>query len=416
MARASRSFQVFVKPAGAACNLACGYCYYRLKDERPASGPPGRMPDDLLEDYIVQHFEASPDEIVRFSWHGGEPTLLGLDYFRRIAVLQRRHAPPGRMYANGLQTNGVLIDDVWGRFLAEEDFAVGLSLDGPAAFHDRHRRGRDGSATFEAARRGWEILGRHGVGRDILCVVGADTVESPAEVYGFFKDIGAPSVSFLPLVEPRPDRPGGVSARSAPPEAWGDFLIAVFDEWEARDIGRIKVQIFEEAARTAFGREHSLCLFRPECGDIPVLERDGSLYACDHFMDPGHRIGGLRESRLLDLLESPALRAFGRRKRETLPRTCLDCEVLAMCHGECPKNRFARSPDGEAGANYLCPGYRRFFEHIRPFVDAVAAAWRNQASEMNRPAAPAAALPRPGRNDPCLCGSGAKYKKCCGAA
>ena len=270
MAVASRGFQVFVKPVGAACNLACRYCYYLGKGVSSAGDATARMPDELLEEYIVQHIAASPEEVIRFSWHGGEPTLLGLDAFRRIAGLQRRHCPAGRTIANGLQTNGLLLDEEWGRFLAAERYAVGLSLDGPRAFHDRHRLTRDGRSSFEETLRGYRILRRHGVAVDILCVVGAGNVRHPDEVYGFFKRLGASHLTFLPLVERRPDAPGGVAPESVPAEAWGRFLCAVFDEWVDGDIGRVKIQIFEEAARTAFGQEHSLCLFRPECGDIPV--------------------------------------------------------------------------------------------------------------------------------------------------
>lgn len=378
MAVLSRDFQIFVKPAGAACNLACGYCYYLDRGPAGAGTVPARMSDDVLRAFITQHIAASPDGVVRFSWHGGEPTILGLDYFRRIVALERRLCPPGRTIANGLQTNGTLLDDEWGRFLAASGFAVGLSLDGPRGIHDVYRRSRDGRPSFDGARRGFEVLRRHGVPADILCVVGAHNVRRPVEVYRFFKEIGATYLTFLPLVERRAGAPGGVSPESAPPGAWGDFLCAVFDEWVDRDIGRIKIQIFEEAARTAFGQEHSLCLFRPVCGDIPVLERNGDLYACDHYADPAHRLGNVTETPLAGLLESRAQRAFGLAKRETLPQVCRECEVLEMCNGECPKNRFVPSPGGGPDLNYLCAGYRKFFDHARPFVDAVGAAWRGE--------------------------------------
>jgi uncharacterized protein len=378
MAVASRGFQVFVKPAGAACNLACRYCYYLGKGQPGAEGWPARMPEDLLEDYIAQHITASPDEVIRFSWHGGEPTVLGVDYFRRIVEIQRTHRTAGRTIANGMQTNGTLLDEEWGRFLAAEGFSVGLSLDGPRELHDRYRLTRDGTPSFDATMRGYEILRRHLVPTDILCVVSAANVAHPAEVYGFFREIGASYVTFLPLVEPRPDAQGGVSPDTVPAEAWGDFLCAVFDEWVDRDIGRIKIQIVEEAARTAFGQEHSLCIFRPACGDIPVLERNGDFYSCDHFVDAGHRVGNFRETPLIELLESPAQLAFGLAKSENLPCVCRACEVLMMCNGECPKNRFARAPDGEPGLNYLCAGYKKFFTRVRPFVAEVAAEWRRQ--------------------------------------
>ena len=371
-----RSFQVFAKPVGTSCNLACGYCYYLKKDGLHPDGAPPRMADDVLESYIAQHIAASPDEIIRFSWHGGEPTAFGLDAFRRITAIQRKHRPAGRAIANGLQTNGTLLDEDWGRFLAAEGFSVGLSLDGPRELHDRFRRTKDGKPTFDLAMRGYEILRRNSVATDILCVVSAANVRSPLDVFRFFKSIEASYVSFLPLVERLEAAPSAVSADSVPSAAWGDFLCAVFDEWVENDIGRIKVQIFEEAARTAFGQDHSLCIFRPTCGDIPVIERNGDFYSCDHFVDAAHRLGNIRETPFAALLESPAQRAFGQAKLDALPRICLSCEVRAMCHGECPKNRFLQTPDGEAGWNYLCPGYRRFFNHARPFVEAVAAEWR----------------------------------------
>jgi uncharacterized protein len=375
---ASRGFQVFVKPAGAACNLACRYCYYLGKANAGPSGITTQMSDDLLENYIAQHIAASPDEIVRFSWHGGEPTILGVDYFRKIVDIQRRLRPVGRTITNGMQTNGTLLDEEWGEFLSAEGFAVGLSVDGPREIHDRYRLSRGGKPSFKETMRGYRILRWHGVPVDILCVVGAHNVRRPAEVYRFFKKIGAAYVTFLPLVERRPGEPGGVSPESVPAEAWGGFLCAVFDEWLAGDIGRIKVQIIEEAARTAFGQEHSLCLFRPVCGDIPVLERNGDFYSCDHFVDVEHRLGNIRETPLATLIESPAQRKFGLAKVESLPRVCRECEVRDMCNGECPKNRFALAPDGEPGLNCLCAGYKKFFRRARPFVAEVAAEWRRQ--------------------------------------
>ncbi len=373
MSPGSRSFQIFAKPVGAACNLSCAYCYYLSKG---AGGGPARMPEDLLERYVGQHIAASPDEVIRFSWHGGEPTLLGLDYFRLVVDIQRRYCPPGRTVANGIQTNGTLINEEWASFLAAESFSVGLSLDGPREMHDRYRTTGKGKPTFEEALRGYDILRRYGVSTDLLCVVSSHNAGRPSEVYGFFKRIGASYVSFLPLVERHPDEPGGVTRDSVQPEAWGDFLCAVFDEWIDGDLGRIKVQIIEEAARVAFGQDHSLCLFRPTCGDIPVVERNGDFYSCDHFVDAGHLVGNILDTPLADLLESPAQRAFGLAKLEQLPATCQVCEVCAMCQGECPKNRFVASLDGGPPLNYLCPGYKRFFTHVTPFVQEVAKQWR----------------------------------------
>jgi uncharacterized protein len=380
MVRASREFQVFTKPIGSICNLDCHYCYYLKKEHLYPEGESFRMPDDILEEYIVQHIDASPEPAIRFSWHGGEPTVLGLNYFRKIVALQRKHQPPDRRIANGIQTNGTLLDEDWCRFLASEGFAIGLSLDGPREMHDRHRVTKDQKPTHEQTMRGYRLLQKHGVYTDILCVVNAHNVQFPLQVYRFFKQINAQNITFLPMVEPQPDS-GGVTPISVPAESWGAFLCTIFDEWRAQDIGRVKVQIFEEATRTAFNQEHSLCIFRPTCGDIPVVEHNGDFYSCDHFVDQEHRLGNITETPLVELLESPAQRAFGRAKWETLSSYCRDCGVRPMCNGECPKNRFLRTPDGEPGLNYLCVGYKHFFTHCQPFVSEVAAHWRRQNLE-----------------------------------
>jgi uncharacterized protein len=232
--------------------------------------------------------------------------------------------------------------------------------------------------------RGYEILCEYEVGCDILCVVNAQNVHHPLEIYRFFRQIGAAYVTFLPLVDPRPDAGSGASPLSVPSEAWGEFLCAVFDEWLDRDVGRIKVQVFEEAARTGFGQEHSLCIFRPVCGDIPVVEHNGDFFSCDLFVDAAHRLGNIRETPLVVLLESAEQRAFGQAKLDTLPRYCRTCEVRDMCNGECPKNRFLKTPDGEFGLNYLCAGYRRFFNHCQPWVIEVGAEWHRQQKRTPR--------------------------------
>lgn len=416
MAKASHDFQVFVKPVGSICNLDCHYCYYLKKEHLYQKGESFQMPDDILEEYIVQHIEASLDPVISFSWHGGEPTVLGLDYFRKIVALQHKHQPPNQRIANGMQTNGTLLEEDWCCFLAAEGFAVGLSLDGPQEMHDRYRVTKDQKPTFEQTMRGYRLLQQHRIYCDILCVVNAHNVQSPTQVYRFFKRINARYVSFLPMVEPQQDAESGFSQLTVPAYAWGDFLCTIFDEWMSQDIGRIKVQIFEEAARTAFGQDHSLCIFRPTCGDVPVIEHNGDFYSCDHFVDAEHCLGNIRETPLVELLESPAQRAFGQAKVETLPRYCQACEVRAMCNGGCPKNRFMRTPDGEAGLNHLCAGYKRFFTHCQPFVEEVTTQWRRQSREQRIPPAQATGArtsPKTGRNNPCPCGSGLKYKKCC---
>ncbi len=413
-----REFQiVMTKPAGAVCNLDCRYCYYLTKRDLYPGGEPFRMTNDLLEEYIVQHIEASPGPNITFAWHGGEPTVLGLDYFRRIVALQRHHRPAGRRIINNVQTNGTLLDDEWCRFLAAERFLVGLSLDGPRELHDRYRMTRGGKPTHKQVLRGLRLLQRHRVSHDVLCVVHDESVRFPTAVYRFFKEVGVQSLQFLPLVERQLDAAGSVSARTVPAEAFGAFLCAVFDEWVRQDVGRIAIQMFDEAARPACGLEHALCIFRETCGDVPVLEHNGDFYACDHFVEPEHRFGNIRETPLSDLLACDAQRRFGLAKRDGLPRSCRECEVLALCNGGCPKDRFIRTPGGEDGLNYLCAGYKRFFTHSRPALARLATLWRTgqppeRLMEWAR-AADREARAQAGRNDSCPCGSGRKYKKCC---
>jgi uncharacterized protein len=415
MSKASREFQVFAKPAGSSCNLNCRYCYYLKKADLYHAGEPLHMPDDILEEYIVQHIEASPAPVISFSWHGGEPSVLGLDYFRTIVELQRKHQPRERQIRNGVQTNGTLLNEEWCRFFATEGFGVGISLDGPEELHDLYRVSKKKGPTHEQAMRGYRLLQKHGIPFDVLCVVHDRNVGHPIEVYRFFKGIGARYLGFLPLVEIRPDR-SGVSDRTVSAEEFGTFLCTIFDEWMSQDIGRVNVQIFEEAIGTAFGRDHGLCIFRKTCGDIPVVEHNGDFFSCDHFVDPDHHLGNIRETPLVELLESPSQRAFGKAKLDSLPRCCKACDVLAMCNGGCPKDRFLRAPDEEEGLNYLCAGYKKFFTYCRPFIAQLSALWRLQRPEGQRLPVPGEAAKmneKAGRNDPCPCGSGKKYKKCC---
>ncbi len=415
MVKASREFQVFAKPIGSVCNLACSYCYYLKKADMYGNDQPSRMPDDILELYIIQHIEACPSPVITFSWHGGEPTVAGLDFFRKVVAIQRRHQPAGRTIRNGIQTNGTLLDDDWCRFLAAEGFGVGISIDGPAELHDLCRRNRRQEPTHEQTMRGYRLLQQYGIPHDVLCVVHARNVQYPLEVYRFFRQIGAAYIGFLPLVE-RDSGGQGISGMTVSADSFGIFLCRIFDEWLSRDIGRIKVQIFEEAIGTAFGQDHALCIFRKTCGDIPVVEHNGDFFPCDHFVDTANRLGNIRETPLAELLESPSQRAFGQAKSDKLTRFCKSCEVLDMCNGGCPKDRFLQTPDGESGLSYLCAGYRRFFTHCRPFV-AQLSSLRHERN-LENPKLPeagrtAAGNPKTGRNDPCPCGSGRKYKKCC---
>ena len=417
MAQASHEFQVFAKPVGAICNLDCHYCYY-LKNEKHYPKGSFRMNEETLENYIVQHIEACPTPEIRFSWHGGEPTLLGLDYFRTIVQLQRKHQPADRRIANGIQTNGTFLDDEWCRFFAEEQFNVGISIDGPRELHDHYRVTKGQKPTYNQVMRAYRLLRKHKVSTDLLCVINDQNVRHPTSVYRFFKEIGAEYLTFLPLVNRAQKSDEIVTSHSVPAEEYGTFLCTVFDEWIRNDVGRIMVQIFDEAARPAFGMEHSLCIFRETCGDIPILEHNGDLYACDHYVEPEFYIGNVNETPLAAMLESEAMQKFGEDKRDTLPRFCRECEVRDMCNGGCPKDRIIKTPDGEAGLNYLCAGFMKFFKHSRPYLQEMAALSRSgqpieQIMAIMRARDLENAPPKVGRNDPCPCGSGRKYKKCC---
>ncbi len=374
----SQSFQIFVKPAGAVCNLACSYCYYRDKVLDGTS--PLKMSGRVLEAYIRQHIETTPDSVVFFSWHGGEPLMAGLDYFKEIVQLQQANLARGKTILNGVQTNGTLLDPDWCEFFQEQGFVVGISLDGPCPLHDAFRKTAGDKPSFDQVLKGYRLLQEYGISTEILCVVHALNVRHPETVYDFFRSLNVKYITFLPLVKHCPEVPGLVTPDSLPPKAFGDFLIKIFELWKSEDIGRIKVQIIEETLRVAFGQEHSLCVFRPECGRIPVIEHTGDFFACDHYVDSTHRWGNIMETHLAVLLESDAQSSFGKAKRDTLPVHCLNCSVLEMCNGGCPKDRFAYSPSGEPGVNYLCEGYYQFFTHLLPFVQQVARAFRERNS------------------------------------
>lgn len=416
MVTASREFQIFVKPVGAACNLDCSYCYYLEKQKLYPRDESPRMPESVLEDYIAQHIAACPIPTVLFSWHGGEATLLGVDYFRRIVEFQRGHAIAGRDIINDLQTNGTLLDEEWCRFLAAEHFTVGLSLDGPGALHDRYRLSKAGKPTHAQAMHGLQLLQRFGIPHTVLCVVHAGNVDHPLMVYRFFKEAGVRNLVFLPLVM-RADN-GSVTPETVPARAFGDFLCAIFDEWIRQDIGRVNVLMFEEAARPEQGIEHALCVFRPTCGELPVLEHNGDFYSCDHFVDRAHFIGNIREKSLVSVLEDPGQRSFGLAKRDTLPKSCRQCTVLEYCNGGCPKDRFVATPGEEFPTNYLCSGYKTFFTHARPAMRRLAAHVKSgQTIENFAQCARSSNAKSSGvsRNELCPCGSGKKFKRCCGA-
>ncbi|MFN8240406.1 MAG: anaerobic sulfatase maturase [Bacteroidales bacterium] len=367
-----------MKPVGPRCNLSCSYCYYIGKQDLLETSGFGIMPDDILEKYIKDHFLAAGRQDVFFSWHGGEPLLAGLDFYRRALSLQAKHNTWQVTVRNGIQTNGTLIDEEWCSFFSREKFYVGISIDGEPSDHDKNRltsAGKGSSAIVEDSIR---RLVRHGVETELLCTVNKQNVSSPIETYRHLKTLGARFITFLPVVDTVSLKHGRGPGFSVLPDEFGNFLCAVFDEWLSFDIGTVKIQIIEEALRTAFGQGHTLCIFKKTCGTVPVIEHDGELYSCDHYVDDGYRIGNISQGSLASYLDSERQQSFGREK-ERLPSACMKCEVLSMCNGECPRNRILKSKPGEPGLNYLCSGYKKFFLHVTPFIAAVSAEWRRKS-------------------------------------
>ncbi|HEY65256.1 MAG TPA: anaerobic sulfatase maturase [Caldilineae bacterium] len=419
------AFHIMVKPRGAICNLACDYCYF-LSKERLYPNSTFRMPIELLEAFTRQYIEAQHVPEVTFGWQGGEPTLMGLDFFRRAVELQEKYRKPGMRIINALQTNGTTLDDEWCRFLHEHDFLIGISLDGPRELHDAYRHDKGGHSVFDRVMRGVELMKKHGVEFNILCTVHAANAEHPLEVYRFFRDeVGAQFIQFIPIVERDNDtgfqEGDKVTERSVTGKQYGEFLIAIFDEWVRRDVGRVFVQIFDVSLAAWSGLRPGLCVFEETCGLALVMEHNGDLYACDHFVEPRYKLGNIQETPLLDMVTSEKQRKFGLDKRDALPRYCRECAVRFVCNGGCPKNRLLRTPDGEPGLNYLCEGYKAFFTHIdRPMriMAAELKAGRPPANIMRLLAEEEAELQRrfarARRNDPCPCGSGLKFKYCHG--
>ena len=407
--------QVVTKPIGPVCNLGCEYCFYLAKKDLYPAGERFRMSPEVLDTYVRRLIDAQPGPDVQFTWQGGEPTLMGLDFFRRAVELQRRHLPDGWRCTNALQTNGTLLDREWGEFLAEHGFLVGISIDGPAWLHDRFRVDRRGRPTHERAMTGLRTLREHGVDHNVLCVVNAINAQDPLEVYRFFRDEGVDWLQLIPIVERVGAR--GISERSVTGEAWGAFLVAVFDEWVCNDVSRMFVQHFEECVRMWLGRPATLCVHAETCGLGLAMEHNGDLFACDHYVDPEHELGNITDTSLRDLADRPEQVQFGLDKRDTLPRFCRECDVRFACNGGCPKDRFALTPDGEDGLNVLCAGYARFFRHVDPYMRRLADGYRRgvpAAAIMGELAEEEAARYRSaGRNDPCPCGSGRKLKHCC---
>jgi uncharacterized protein len=378
-----KDFQAFVKPVGARCNLNCSYCYYNDSNKTPGQAGLKIMNERVLEKYIIQHFEASSGPVVFFSWHGGEPLLAGIEFYTKALELQKKFKPDGVTVLNGVQTNGTLLDKAWCSFLAVNNFYVGISMDGTRELHDEFRRSKSGVPSFQKIADGYARLRDQGIIPEILCVVNRSNVSYPQELYAFFKSLGAQYITFIPLVFRGKGNYEKESDISVPPLQFGEFLCRIFDEWSGKDIGRIKIQIIEEALRTAFDQEHTLCIFKKRCGGVPAIELNGDFYSCDHFADGEHLIGNIDDLSVAEMLDSDKQVAFGALKEKSLPRYCMVCEVREMCNGECPKNRFTLTPDGEQGLNYLCQGYRMFFNHIRPFAHSVRAEWLKRKNTLS---------------------------------
>lgn len=380
----SRPLYVMAKPAGASCNLHCTYCYYLEKKHLSAEGKGVCvMSDDMLETYIRQYIESQRMPEVSFTWHGGEPLMRPLSFYRRALSLQHYYGR-GMHIENSIQTNGTLLTDEWCAFFRENNFLVGISIDGPQPVHDAFRRGRRGQPSFRQVMKGIELLQKHGVEWNAMAVVNSINVGQPIEFYCFFKEIGCRYLQFTPVVE-RTRREGGsmrlaavddtedcqLAAFSVDGPSWGRFLCEVFDQWVRHDVGEIFVQMFDSTLANWMGMTPGLCTLAAECGHAGVLEANGDVYACDHFVFPAYRLGNIRSHTLVEMMYSPRQQAFGRAKHEALPGQCRSCDYLFACHGECPRNRFAFTADGEPGLNFLCQGYRRFFSHAAPYMDCM---------------------------------------------
>lgn len=431
------------KPAGPTCNLQCRYCFYTEKDVLFEEDAAPRMSDEVLETYIRKYIESAPGGEINFAWQGGEPTLMGLDFFQKVVQLQNKYGK-NRRISNSFQTNGILIDDEWASFFADNNFLIGLSIDGPREVHDAYRVGAGGEPTFDRVMSAMERLQKHGAEYNVLASVTPESAARPLEIYNFFKDTDTQFVQFIPIVErvpdehsreiglelaePRPgdpDDPREVTSWSVSGEEYGHFLISIFDEWVQKDVGQFYVQLFDVALAAWMGQEPPLCNFAKKCGNAMVIEHTGDIYSCDHFVYPDHHLGNIMTDSLDDMVSHPRVRELGDFKWEGLPGQCRECEVLFACHGGCPKNRFALTADGETGLNYLCEGYRNFFSHVDPKMREMA-----RLLKQGRPAADImkdrkdrqkreSSILTPdfgdvGRNDPCPCGSGRKFKKCCG--
>ncbi|MFW5985174.1 MAG: anaerobic sulfatase maturase [Halanaerobiaceae bacterium] len=412
------NFNIMAFPAGSQCNLACDYCYYSNEEYLYSDKKDYFMSEEILEAYISQYVQALPGPAINFGWQGGEPSMRGLDFFKTAVSLEKNYLPQNWQFENSFQTNGTLIDEQWARFLHQENFLVGISIDGPRELHNKFRKDRQGSPTFDKVMRGLNFLQEFSVPYNILCVVSSANARHPEKVYNFYKELGAEHIQFIPLVEK--NNQGELTSRSVKPRAYGEFLREVFHQWILqKDIGNVFVQIFEQCVAAWSGYQPSLCIFRETCGRAAVMEFNGDLYTCDHFVYPDYRLGNIKETPIAQLMSSEKMKTFGQNKRDKLGDTCRECEFYFICHGGCPKNRNSHLFDNnqEENLNYLCAGYKLFYDYINPFMQEASRLIKNRKSpsviQKNLKKIYDKKWKNTGRNDPCPCGSGKKYKKCC---
>ena len=387
--KAQTPFSIMAKPIGPVCNLDCSYCYYVRKNELyDREDPKAQMRPELLEAYVRDFFHANPAETVTFAWQGGEPTLLGIDWFKRAVALQKQYCPPGKRIENAFQTNGTLLDEEWCRFFRDEGFLIGLSLDGPQEIHDGYRVDRGQKPTWSRVMHGLDLLRRHQVEFNTLTTVHRNNQKYGRRVYDFLvKEAGSRHLQFIPIVERRlpgggdagspaldrfETRPVEIAPETVSPSGFGVFLCDIYDHWITHDVGRVYVYAFEQVLSKMVKGHSGICVHEETCGRAAVLERDGGLYSCDHFVYPEFKLGTIGDQGLVDLMDSPQQRRFGDDKRDKLPKQCRICPVRQFCHGGCPKHRFAVSVDGEPGLNHLCPSYFRFFNHVQSGLTAIA--------------------------------------------
>ena len=377
----AKPLYVMLKPAGAHCNLACKYCYYLEKNKLYPTAQRHLMSDDMLEQFTREYIEAQTMSQVLFTWHGGEPLLRSIDFYRKALSLQQKYAGDRRI-DNVIQTNGTLLTDEWCEFFAQNHWLVGISIDGPQPDHDHYRLTAAGKPSWKKVMQGIKLLKKHGVEWNAMAVVNAYNVNHPLEFYRFFKENGCQFLQFTPIVERLTRHEDGrtlasladkdeipLSEASVTPEQWGYFLCAIFDEWVRKDVGKIFVEIFDCTLANWMGISPGICAYSKECGHAGVMEHNGDVYSCDHFVFPEYKLGNIRDHSLIDMLYGEQQQEFSRLKHSSLPRQCKECDMEFACHGECPKNRFMKDKYGDSGLNYLCPGYYHYYQHVAPYMD-----------------------------------------------